>query len=84
MVKIMVPNPMNKWMVKGGFPIIFGFNTHMYIYIYTVRMSPSGKNPSSDLIFALCVGLFLFLPFEDLKTSVLFKQKSGIFQYVFI
>ena len=28
MVKIMVPNPMNKWMIWGGFPIIFG-NTPM-------------------------------------------------------
>ena len=29
MVKIMEnPNPMNKWMIWGGFPIIFG-NTHI-------------------------------------------------------
>ena len=75
----------------GGFPIIFG-STPIYIYTW----SPSGKNPSSDLISDChnpripqgTRGFWLkhlwFLPFKDLKTSVLFKQKSGIFQYVFL
>ena len=30
MVKIMVPNPMNKWMIWGNFqPLFLGGNTHM-------------------------------------------------------
>ena len=28
---VMVPNPMNKWMIWVGFPPIFG-NTHIYLY----------------------------------------------------
>ena len=64
MVKIM-ENPMNKWMIWGGFPPIFG-NTHMsismYIYIYIyIYIYTSWYLPTFGLILGSLYGKFTYI-----------------------